>query len=80
MSSLRADPWGNGLSANRGRTNGETRGSGVGRVCINQMVVAGPKIAKQISTHIRLFYENFNGINIPWKTRQLNTLHCSLGI
>ena len=42
--------------------------------------MAGSKIAEKNIKYIRLFYENFNGVNIAWKTRRLNTLNCSLGI
>ena len=68
-------PWGNGFSATRGRTNRETRGLEVGRFCLDQVVVAGSKIVKKSNKHIRLYYENFNGIIIPWKARIINTPH-----
>ena len=75
MNSRYADPWGNGVSATRVRNNGETRKSGVGGIRLDQVVVAGSNILKKSSKHIRLLYENFNSINIPGKTRRLNTLH-----
>ena len=53
---------------------------GLERVRLSQVEVAGSKIAEKNIKYIRLFYENFNGVNIAWKTRRLNTLHRSLGI